>query len=438
MVDLAKKYDRSGPRYTSYPPLPFWKGLPDKNRWQQLLSEKLKQYPTVDLYLHFPFCRQICAYCGCHRFLAKDSTDKDFYLEHLLKEWELYQTTFGPLKIGTIHLGGGTPTFYSPEQLDHFLSRLPLQDLSVGAVEIDPRSLQEQHLDVFKKHRINRLSLGIQDFDSDVQSAIKRIQSFDLVKLWVEKIRARNFETLNFDLIYGLAKQNVESIKRTLDMAMRLGPDSFAIYSYAHLPAKLENQRSFENAWLPSAAEKLEMAQVIRDYWREHGYVDIGFDHYARSDHFLSKSLEQKKLKRTFMGYTDEKNEVLLGLGVSSIGQCSGLYFQNVKPIDQYGQMLERGEFPIGNGHELSEQDKYFAELIFEILCQGQWPKTVPGIAPSVFAELKVMAEDGLLKESAKGFEVTDLGRPFLRNVAMLYDPYLSNRPETPSFSRSL
>lgn len=437
MKALIKKYDRSGPRYTSYPPVPFWKKAPTQEEWLGEIRRKLAVDPRLDLYLHVPFCEQLCYYCGCHRTITKDRSKGDTYADLLLKEWEIYQCILGrDFAINSVHFGGGTPTFLTPEALRKILTRLSPQltyDFT-GAVEVDPRTCTREHLELLRSFGFSRISLGIQDFHPDVQAKINRSQSFPLVEGLVRKLRELGFKGLNFDLIYGLPAQTKASVKKTIELVQSLSPDTVAFYSYAHLPDRIPNQRLIKEMDLPSPEEKLELYLLGQDLLARAGYVHVGMDHFARPDSFLSK-----EITRSFMGYTDKKSELLLGLGASAIGQSSNMFVQNEKDLSRYEEQLKAGQLPLCHGHILGPEEKEVSRFLQDLFCQGEitFP---PSFGESFDDEAKLieLERDGLIVwKDRRRLIVTPLGKNFLRNIAMAIDPLL--KESTPvRFSRTI
>jgi oxygen-independent coproporphyrinogen-3 oxidase len=277
--ELVEKYNRPGPRYTSYPPVPFWHNIPSEKEWITHLKDNYQEDVGVDLYVHVPFCESLCYYCGCNRTITKNHDVEDYYLAALLKEWEIYKEKLGfSLKINSLHFGGGTPTFLSPSNLEKLITTL-IQNKSntfIGSIEIDPRTCNDGHIEVLSRLDIKRVSLGIQDFDPNVQKAINRDQSPAMVELLVEKLRLSNFASINFDLIYGLPKQSLDSISKTIEIVAKLKPDLIAFYSYAHLPERIKNQRLIVESDLPSPEKKKELYELGKKLLIENGYVDVG------------------------------------------------------------------------------------------------------------------------------------------------------------------
>ena len=359
-ISLIKKYNRAGPRYTSYPPVPFWNNAPDEIQWLEHIKKAYHEDTGIDLYVHVPFCESLCYYCGCNRTITKNHEVEDHYLSTLLKEWSIYKEKLGiNPKINSLHFGGGTPTFLSPKNLESLITNL-LQNKSksfIGSIEIDPRTCKEEHIKVLARNEIKRVSLGIQDFDILVQKAINRNQSPAMVEDLLIKLRANGLTSINFDLIYGLPKQSSNSISNTIKIVSKMKPDLIAFYSYAHLPEKIKNQRLIAENDLPSPELKRELYELGKKLLIENGYVDVGMDHFALPSSFLYQAMVNKKLHRNFMGFVDKKSPILIGLGPSSISDTSFSFIQNAKDLKTYDNKVNAGKIPFEIGHTLNKYD---------------------------------------------------------------------------------
>lgn len=427
MKSLIQKYDKPGPRYTSYPPVPFWTSKPTVEEWVNEVNRVLSFSSELDLYLHIPYCEKLCYYCGCNRIITKDKTKSRQYIDLLAKEWKLYLKSIKqPFKINSLHFGGGTPTFLTPADLDELLSAFGpyFKEDFTGAIEIDPRTCLVEHLEVLKRYGFKRVSLGIQDFDPIVQKKINRLQSFELVKDVVNLIRSNGFESLNFDLIYGLPGQTLESVKRTVELVAGLNPDSIAFYSYAHLPERIPNQRLIKDSEIPKSEQKLELYLQGKNDLARLGYIDIGMDHFAKENSFLASD----NITRNFMGYTDKKSEILLGLGATSIGQTSEMFVQNEKDVEKYREQVEKEEFSIIHGHKLNSEEKVTAIRLQDLFCRGEIhfsQKEKESLSQK--NEMTSLMHDGLIHwDGESKLKVTSLGKNFLRNIAMAIDPLWS------------
>lgn len=445
MNNLIKKYDIKGPRYTSYPPVPFWNGAPNEQTWLSHIERSYEESEGIDLYIHIPYCEKLCYYCGCNRTISKNKKLSTVYTEMILDEWSLYKRKLSvDLKIRTIHFGGGTPTYLSPLDFENLLGELSVfftNDFR-GSIEIDPRTCKEEHLQVLKKYSINRISMGIQDFDPQVQKIINREQSFDLVEKLIFQMREYGFESINFDLIYGLPGQTTQTISDTIEKVIKLDPDMIAFYSYAHLPERIKNQKLLPNELIPFGDKKRELYEIGKEKLINSSMEEIGLDHFAKKSNYLCKVKREGKLLRNFMGYTDKKSSVLLGLGVTSISNTPFSFAQNEKEIKEYKHALEEGVLPLFHGHIQSQYDQLIERIIQDIMCNEKASfeeiSEYPHIDKVIF-ELDQMQKDGLLllETMAKKIKVLPRGRTFLRNIAMCFDSYLRERKEN-NFSRTI
>lgn len=437
--ELIEKYNRPGPRYTSYPPVPFWSKTPQKEEW--FSHVKHHSHDGIDLYVHIPFCEKLCWYCGCNRTITKDHSVEKHFINLLLKEWEMYQREFGALQVNSLHLGGGTPTFLSPDNLKYLIESLTNLTSSqfVGSIEVDPRTCTQGHLEVLKELDFKRISLGIQDFDPKVQNAINRIQPVNLVEELVKKIRDFKFESINFDLIYGLPHQRVSSISETIRIVNALSPDLIAFYGFAHLPHKIANQKLISKNTLPTAAQRQELYQLGKKLFLMAGLEDIGMDHFAKPDNYLYQAKVNKRLHRNFMGYTDKKSNVLIGLGPSSISDSGMSFIQNHKDLKAYEQAILNNNLPISLGHTQTTIDLVTQKLILGIMCEDSTTLT-PNLPymNEIEEELKSFVDDGLISLQSNKIELTDLGKVFMRNIAMSFDYHLRDQIMSTRFSQTV
>lgn len=432
---LIAKYNRPGPRYTSYPAYPHWQGIST----QEWLDHLKRSSQEVDLYIHIPYCESLCTYCGCTRTITRDKQKGDRYIEALLKEWSLYLAQFPSLSINSLHFGGGTPTFLKSEGLEKLLTALVDKNGPVknASVELDPRVTTPEQIAVLTRFGMNRFSLGIQDFDPNVQEAINRIQSFELTQSLIECIKDvapkdAKIE-FSFDLIYGLPLQNKATITDTIQKVSLLAPDTIALYGYAHVPWRSKAQKSLEKYGLPAGEEKLALYLHSKELLQSFGYEDIGLDHFARRESELYRAFKTGELQRNFMGYTTQKSEVLLGLGASSISNTEFSYAQNEKDIERYYQRLELGEIPIVHGHQLNAKDHSVARIISEIMCQQRtelgalFEDLSPDKARALEVRMDEFSRDDIIKLEGGVLSVLPGGTPFLRNICMEFDHHLGS-----------
>jgi oxygen-independent coproporphyrinogen III oxidase len=442
--ELIQKYNKPAPRYTSYPPVPYWSNAPDERAWIHHLKQKYVEDRGVDLYVHVPFCESLCYYCGCNRTITKNHEIETTYLSQVLREWKLYKEKLGFIpKVNSLHFGGGTPTFLSANNLEILIVAL-LENKSeffVGSVEIDPRTVKEDHFSLFKRYGISRVSLGIQDFDVIVQRAINRMQSPGLVKKLVTDLRLLEFDSINFDLIYGLPNQTVNSIKETFEIVGELRPDLIAFYSYAHLPDKIKNQKLIIEKDLPSPEEKRELYLTGKRILEEKGYVEIGMDHFALPGSSLHKAMVEKKLHRNFMGYVDKKSNILIGLGPTSISDSSISFVQNAKDNKTYEAMILQNKLPLTSGHSHTADDLIVQELLLELMCQYEVELSKKELIPfwsEIKMELQAFEDDGLIDFKDGMLKITTSGKGFVRNVALSFDFHYRTKSTTAKFSQSI
>lgn len=429
---LIEKYDIQAPRYTSYPPVPYWEKAPASSEWFGHIAKTFEEKnQSCDLYIHVPFCQQICHYCGCNRIKSSDQDLMRQYVETLLLEWKLYKKNLGDFNIASWHLGGGTPTWLTPFLLEMLLEGISSRSLS-GSVEIDPRVTSEEHLRLLFQKGIRRLSLGIQDFHPEVQKKIGRIQKLELVEELVTLIRTISFEELNFDLIFGLPGQSADSLVWTIEQVTRLRPETIAFYSFAYVPHFAQNQSNINMPDVPQGAFKRRLYELGRELLFKNGYQEIGMDHFALPSSSLATALKNKNLTRSFMGYTVRKAPVLVALGTSAIGSSGLSFIQNEKSIPRYMDLVKAGELPIVKGHIQSLEDLESERIIQEIMCLGE-----TDIGQKRPEALEGFHQDALIKIDGNILVVTETGRPFLRNIAHAFD-HRVGKVSSQAFSRTV
>ena len=447
---LVAKYDVPGPRYTSYPTVPYWEATPDESQWIGHIARALDRdgMQGAALYVHIPFCHDLCTFCGCNTRITRSHSFVAPYVEALLSELDLYLRALGRerIELGELHLGGGTPTFLTAQELDALLTGLSLRisrrERAGCSIEVDPRVTDAGQLEVLARHGFRRLSLGVQDFDPRVQQIVNRVQSVACVEEVTRAARARGFDSVNFDLIYGLPLQTLSSIDATMDAVCRLRPDRIALYGYAHVPWIRPGQRRFSEVDVPQGPEKRQLYARGRERLEGSGYREIGLDHFALESDALWTAQRTGELHRNFMGYTTARAEPLIGLGVSSIGDAGDAYVQNDKDLRLYQQRVQAGELPIHRGHVLNEEDQVLRWHILSLMTQLQtrWdsPADYTDYLATIPQRLAAPAADGLVELDAAGCRVTPKGRAFLRNICMAFDARLSRRaPDQGLFSRT-
>jgi oxygen-independent coproporphyrinogen-3 oxidase len=456
---LIKKYNVAGPRYTSYPTVPYWDRSPTVDEW---LTELKKSFSIAQgndsgmkktgaaIYIHIPFCESLCTYCGCNTRITRNRGVSRPYLEVVLKEFETYRTKLGltdKILLSELHLGGGTPTFLAPEELQFLLEGIfkhcELSDDYELSVEVDPRVTSHKHLEVLREFNFKRISLGIQDFDPKVQDIVHRIQSFAQVKDITDQARALGFTSVNYDLIYGLPLQTIASVEDTIQKVNELKPDRIAFYAYAHVPWIKAGQRRFTEADLPVGDAKRALYERGRELLEAAGFVEIGMDHFSLKTDSLYTASQKGTLHRNFMGYTARSVSPILQLGVSAIGDAWTAFAQNEKLLETYVEVVNRGEIPIARGQLLNEEDVILRTHILNLMTKMKtnWsdPKLKTPYLSEVPAKLQELEKDGLVTLAPETCTVTEKGRAFLRNICMAFDARLSRKaPDTKLFSQTV
>lgn len=431
--NLIRKYNVPGPRYTSYPTVPYWDiDLFNVEKWQdEIFKSFSNDHEDVSLYIHLPYCESLCTFCGCNTRITVNHDVEIPYINAVLNEWNLYLKLMKKTPvIKEIHLGGGTPTFFKPENLKKLIDGIldtcsTVPDAEFG-FEGHPNNTTEQHLQTLYDLGFRRVSFGIQDFDPVVQHAIHRIQTYDSVKTVTEKARAIGFASIGYDIIYGLPFQTIKGIEDTVQKVRQLKPDRIAFYSYAHVPWIKPGQRKFSEADLPSDEAKRNLYERGRDLLEQAGYIEIGMDHFALKSDSLYKSSVNKTLHRNFMGYTSQYTSRLIGLGVSAISDLWGSYAQNVKGVEDYIAKVNEGKIPVFKGHILSNQDMIIRQHILNIMCRfyTSWSSPVEqsiGLYDGI-GRMKDLEQDDLIRFGLYSLEVTEKGKPFMRNICMALD----------------
>ncbi len=447
---LLSKYDRPVPRYTSYPTVPYWKEGISKETWRHDVQQRFSTAHLeggIALYIHLPFCETLCTYCGCNKKITRRHSVEGPYIESLLREWSIYRSwATRKLLIREIHLGGGTPTFFSAGNLrlliEGLLEHCTVAEDAAFSIEGHPNNTTADHLRTLASLGFNRISYGVQDLDPKVQVAINRIQPFQHVLTAVENARAAGFGSVNLDLVYGLPFQSIEGLRHTIEQVLSLKPDRIAFYSYAHVPWKSRSQRLYDEKDLPPAAEKLQLQELGRALFREHGYEDIGMDHFALPTDELYTARKEGRLHRNFMGYTVTASSMLIGLGVSAISDTGTALVQNEKELSNYVAAVGRRETAVYRGHFLSEEDQLFRRYILDIACKGETilqEKFAGLVNEHCLPALTDMEKDGLVSVSSQTITLTSMGRYFLRNVCAAFDIYLQQSASgRPAFSKSI
>ncbi|MFA4869080.1 MAG: oxygen-independent coproporphyrinogen III oxidase [Pedobacter sp.] len=446
---LTKRYQVAAPRYTSYPTVPYWDETGfNVEKWSQAIVKAFdisNHQDGISLYIHLPFCEDLCTYCGCNTRITKNHGVEKPYIDALLKEWQLYIKLFkNKPVIRELHLGGGTPTFFSADNLQFLINGL-LNDTILHkdaefSFEAHPGNTTKMHLKTLGELGFKRLSLGIQDFDPVVQTVINRFQSVGQVESTTKLARQNGYTSINYDLIYGLPHQTFTGLSNTIEEVIRLKPDRIAFYSYAHVPWVKPGQRRYTEEDLPTSEAKQELYKLGRRMLKENGYIEIGMDHFTLETDSLYKAEKEGTLHRNFMGYTHQYSRVLVGLGVSSISDTWNAFAQNVKTVENYMEIVNRGEFPVFKGHILTETDLLIRKHILNIMCKGYTAWTSKELEDEDFAKgiakMRWLANDGLIMLSPNQLQVTAIGKKYLRNICMSLDARLwEKQPEKQLFS---
>lgn len=460
LTPLLNKYDVYGPRYTSYPTaLQFNESFSEADyRRHALSSNELPIPKPLSIYIHVPFCKSLCYYCGCNKIITHKQQMANDYLDYLYQEIEMQARYFeGDRLLQQIHFGGGTPTFLKPNQLREVMEvlaqsfHLGLPDSLEIGIEIDPRTVTPEEMHELTTMGFNRISIGIQDFDPDVQKAINRIQSKEQVEAVIDSARANNVNSISLDIIYGLPKQTRASFSNTLDEIIEIRPDRIALYNYAHMPQRIPAQRLIHTTDLPTTEEKLTIFTDSIKRLTEAGYIYIGMDHFALPSDTLSKALSDGGLQRNFQGYSTHAECDVIGVGVSAISRVNDGFSQNVTEISKYKEAISKGHLPVKRGVNLSNDDRIRADLIQLIMCDGKVNYSDFGEEHDIFfhryfknelSSLYDLENDDLIQMTDHGFSVTDKGRIFLRNIAMKFDAYFNQttlqNTEQPRYSKTL
>lgn len=450
-IEQVRKYDIPGPRYTSYPPaVHFTNGL-----LAQRVAEEIRRGRTaprdLSLYFHLPFCKTLCWYCGCNTVITKNQAESAVYLKYLEAELNAVSALLASARqVTQIHLGGGTPTFLLPSEL-HALGNMIASHFRIArgveaGVEIDPRRLSIDHVIALRGAGMNRASIGVQDFNPEVQRAVNRIQSFEQTQRVVGWLREEGFRSIAIDLIYGLRYQTIESFTRTLDLVLSLEPDRLAVFSYAHVPWIKPAQKILERASLPDAVTKLSILKLTIEKLTNSGYVYIGMDHFAKASDELVSAQRNGALQRNFQGYSTGAGTDIYGFGVSAISQTEDMYWQNEKDLSRYYAALDHGRLPLAAGYVLTGDDKIRRHVIMRLMCDFRLDfdalSAELGIEFETYFQREISSlgefeEEGLLLWTARGFEITDPGRLLIRNVAMRFDAHL-RQSASPVYSRTI
>jgi oxygen-independent coproporphyrinogen-3 oxidase len=441
---LLLKYSYPAPRYTGYPPVPLWElsGF-DLQKWRDDFSNLgLKTGMESQLYIHLPYCENLCTFCACNKRITKNHSVELPYIEAVLKEWQMYvDLAGGPIKLSEIHLGGGTPTFFSPESLSRLMEGIfqisPKIHLPEMAIEIHPGFTTKEQLKTLANLGFKRLSIGIQDFTPFILEKINRKQSYAQTKELVEEARKQGFDSLNFDLVYGLPFQKAENITDTIEKVLSLGPDRIAFYGYAHVPWKSKGQRHFTEEDLPKTLERWKLFETGEAKLLAAGFVAVGMDHFAKENDGLARAQKESRLHRNFMGYTDQNAKYLIGLGASAISETPNFFAQNHPDIESYLAYIENNTLPILKAHSLSQADKFWKTKILDLICKGITSQE--GVDQDSLNRLKEMEAEGLLSLEKGNIQILPEGKAFIRNICQMLDQrYWAGQSENALFSAAV
>ena len=447
MTDLFAKYDVPAPRYTSYPTVPFWTDSPTTGQWIAELNRAFAdETASWSLYFHLPYCETLCTFCACNTVITRDHGREEAYIDLLSKEWGLYLDRVPALRERSllgVHLGGGTPTFFSAENLERILKPI-LADARIASdqfeasVEVHPGHTTREQLVTLRQLGFTRISIGVQDFDPEVQRLVNRHQPYEVTKSVTDAARELGYTSVNYDLIYGLPRQNPESFAATVEKTIELRPDRIALYSFARVPWIKPAQRSYKDEDLPKAGEKRALYEMAREELAAAGYAEIGMDHFALPHDGMAEAQRKGTLHRNFQGYTERRTQVLLGLGVSAISETPTCFHQNEKAFPVYERRVQQGEIPTLRGHLLSEEDRRLREQILTFMTRFE-----VGLRPEQRDDarnyLEPLIKDGLVEVDGQRLILTERGRPFLRNACMFFDQRLRQQEQRPQvFSQAL
>ena len=453
-LDIIKKYDKPGPRYTSFPTAPQFN---ESFKAEHFLDEIIKtnygeNLPDLSLYYHLPYCDTLCYFCGCNMIITRNRERVKEYVRYIKKEMDLLRSCLLPdRKVTQLHWGGGTPTHLNPDEIDDLASYIQasfnFKDSSENGCEIDPRGLTKAHLEVLRKNGFNRISMGVQDFNEKVQKATNRIQPEDITRQTVNWIRELGFQSLNLDLIYGLPFQSTETFAETVDKIIDISPDRIAVFNYAHVPWMKKHMSLIHAEDIPVPEEKLIILKMTIEKLTSAGYVFIGMDHFAKPNDDLAIALKEKKLYRNFQGYSTNANADLYAMGITAISQLQKIYAQNYKTEKEYYNALDRETLPTVKGYQLTEDDELRRFIIMKIMCDFELNfKTVEEKFKIDFKKyfvwglnnLREMETDDLLTLNDNGIKVTEMGRLLIRNIAMNFDGYIERKEDTARYSRTV
>ncbi len=453
-LDIIRKYDRPGPRYTSYPTAPqFNESFKHEQYFDEIIkSNSSEKLPDLSLYYHLPYCDTLCYFCGCNMIITRNRDRVKEYVKYIKKEIDMLRTYLHPdRKVTQLHWGGGTPTHLDPDEISDLISYVNKSFKFAGnaeeGCEIDPRGLTKEHLAALRNGGFNRISMGVQDFNEKVQKAVNRIQPEDITFQAVQWVRELGFNSINLDLMYGLPFQTMQTFESTVDKMIELSPDRIAVFNYAHVPWMKKHMNLIKPDDLPVPEEKLQILKMTIEKLTSAGYVFIGMDHFAKPDDEMAIALREKKLYRNFQGYSTHAGTDLYAMGITAISQLQNIYAQNYKTEKEYFQAIDSEIFPVAKGYKLSEDDHLRRTVIMRLMCDFEL--NIPRIEKEFnidfkkyFAwglnNLQEMVDDNLVEISDKEIKITEMGRLLIRNVAMNFDGYIERKEDTARYSRTV
>jgi len=453
-ADILKKYDVPGPRYTSYPTAPhFDESFTHKSFADEIVrTQNGNSLPNLSLYFHLPFCDTLCYFCGCNMLITRDRNRVKKYISYLLKEIDLLKK-YIPLtrKVAQLHWGGGTPTHLTPEEIEYLISYInnsfEFNAGSENGCEIDPRGLTKEHLIALKEGGFNRISMGVQDFDGQVQKSVNRIQPEEMTREVVGWVRELGFLSINLDLMYGLPFQSLNGFQKTLDATIDISPDRIAVFNYAHVPWMKKHQALIHPENLPTPEEKLDILKLTIEKLTSAGYVFIGMDHFAKPDDEMAVALREKKMYRNFQGYSTNAGCDLFAFGITAISQLENIYAQNYKTEKEYFTALDSSTLPTWKGYRLNDDDQIRRFVIMKLMCDFEL--NIPKIEDELkiyfnkyfnwgLKNLEKMVDDDLLVINSDSIQVTEMGRLLIRNIAMIFDGYIERHEDKAKYSRTV
>ncbi len=455
-IDLAKykKYDKPGPRYTSYPTAPqFTENFTSDDYLDEIVKSNYgENLPDLSLYYHLPYCDTLCYFCGCNMIITRNRDRVNSYVDYVKRETDLIRTYLQPdRKVSQLHWGGGTPTHLNPDEINDLASYIKtsfqFKENAENSCEIDPRGLTKAHLEALRNNGFNRISMGVQDFNEKVQKAVNRVQPEDITRQTVEWVRELGFHSINLDLIYGLPFQEVDTFADSVDKIIDISPDRIAVFNYAHVPWMKKHMALIHAEDLPAPEEKLNILKMTIEKLTRAGYEFIGMDHFAKPDDDLTKALKEKKLYRNFQGYSTHADADLYAMGITGISQVKDVYAQNYKTEKEYYEALDNEKIPTVKGYRLTEDDKIRAHVIMRLMCDFELNfKAIENKFDINFKEyfswglnnLKEMESDDLIAINDDELKITDMGRLLIRNIAMNFDGYIERKEDKARYSRTV